>query len=71
MSHIFVIFGATGQQGGALIDYILQHETFAKEFRLRGITRDASTAKAVKLKTRGVEVIEVCSEGLKLSCLIA
>ena len=63
MSHIFVIFGATGQQVGALIDSILQHETFAKEFRLRGITRDTSTAKAVKLKKREVEVIQVCSEG--------
>lgn len=62
MSKVFAIFGATGQQGGALIDYILQHETFSKEFRLRGITRDASKPEAVNLRERGVEVVEVCYE---------
>jgi hypothetical protein len=59
MSKIFTVFGATGQQGGALINFILQHETFSKEFRLRGVTRHASKAQAVKLKERGVQLIEV------------
>jgi uncharacterized protein YbjT (DUF2867 family) len=66
MSKVFVIFGATGQQGGAIIDFILQHETFSKEFSLRGITRNASKPQAIQLKARGVEVIEVSwKTGLK------
>lgn len=59
MSKVFVIFGATGQQGGALINFILKDETLSKEFSLRGITRNASKPEAVQLKERGVEVIEV------------
>ncbi|CEJ57074.1 hypothetical protein PMG11_05782 [Penicillium brasilianum] len=58
MSKVFVIFGATGQHGGAVIDFILQHETFSKEFSLRGITRNASMQQAIQLKARGVGVIE-------------
>lgn len=60
MSKLFVVFGATGQQGGALIDYILNHSEFSKEFRLRGITRNASSSVAKQLNEKGVEVVEVC-----------
>lgn len=44
MAKILTVFDATGQQGGALIDYILQHPEFS--FKLRGITRDASKSAA-------------------------
>lgn len=59
MSKTFVVFGATGQQGGALIDYILHHPEFSKTFRLRGITRNVSSAAAEELKQKSVEVVEV------------
>ncbi|KAJ5117422.1 hypothetical protein N7448_011054 [Penicillium atrosanguineum] len=58
MSKLFVVFGATGQQGGSLIHYILNRPTFSKEFRLRGITRDVSKPAALELQARGVEVRE-------------
>ena len=59
MSKIFTIFGATGQQGGALIKYLLHHPRFSKSYIIRGVTRNASKAGALKLKDQGVEVIEV------------
>jgi uncharacterized protein YbjT (DUF2867 family) len=59
MSKIFVIFGATGQQGGALIRYLHGHAEFSSTYRLRGVTRDGSKPAAVKLKQEGVEIVEV------------
>ncbi len=38
---IFVVFGATGNQGGSVINSVLADPAAAKEFRIRGITRDA------------------------------
>ncbi|KAH8698471.1 NmrA-like family-domain-containing protein [Talaromyces proteolyticus] len=58
MSKLFVIFGATGQQGGALVNYILDHPEFSKTFRLRAITRNASSTAAAKLKQKSVEIVE-------------
>ncbi|CAI4218430.1 unnamed protein product [Parascedosporium putredinis] len=53
----FVIFGATGQQGGALVTYLLNHPVFSKEYRLRGVTRDSSKPGAQELAKRSVEVV--------------
>jgi N-acetyl-gamma-glutamylphosphate reductase len=61
MAKLLTIVGATGKQGGALVDSILAHPTFSKTFTLRGVTRDASKAAAVALQRRGVEVVEVCA----------
>ncbi|QKX63770.1 uncharacterized protein TRUGW13939_10941 [Talaromyces rugulosus] len=58
MSKLFVVFGATGQQGGALVNYILNHPDFSKQFRLRGVTRNASSNAAKELNEKGVEVVE-------------
>jgi N-acetyl-gamma-glutamylphosphate reductase len=66
MSKLFVIFGATGQQGGALVDYLLQHPEFSKAFHLRGVTRNASSSAAEELKKMGVEIVEVCLLRTKL-----
>lgn len=59
MSKLFVVFGATGQQGGALVNYILNNTEFSKEFQLRGITRNASSPAAKELEKKGVEIVEV------------
>lgn len=67
MSKLFVIFGATGAQGGALIDYMLNHPEFSQQFRLRGITRDATTPAAELLKTRGVDIFEVCGPACEMN----
>ena len=58
MSKLLTVFGATGQQGGSLIDYVLKNPELSSMYRVRGITRDRSNPTAVALKARGVEVIE-------------
>ncbi|CEN59833.1 hypothetical protein ASPCAL02274 [Aspergillus calidoustus] len=58
MSKLLVVFGATGAQGGSLIDYGLQDAPLSKEYRLRGITRNGSKPSAVKLAAKCVEMVE-------------
>ncbi|KAH7393167.1 hypothetical protein BKA64DRAFT_755184 [Cadophora sp. MPI-SDFR-AT-0126] len=58
MSNLLTVFGATGQQGGSLIDYVLKTPELSALYRVRGITRDASKPSAVALKAKGVEVVE-------------
>lgn len=59
MTKLFIIFGATGQQGGSLLTYMLNHPEFSKAYHFRAITRDASKPAAEKLKKKGVEVVQV------------
>ncbi|KAI9754394.1 MAG: hypothetical protein M4579_004732 [Chaenotheca gracillima] len=57
MSKVLVIFGATGQQGGSLVDYVLNDPTLSKEFKVRAVTRDVSKPAAQALSKKGVEVV--------------
>lgn len=59
MAKLLTVFGATGQQGGALIDYVLRNSQLSGSFSLRGVTRDATKPASIALKNRGVEIIEV------------
>lgn len=52
MSHILAVFGATGQQGSAVINYILNDPEFSQKFKIRAITRDVSSEKAQQLDAR-------------------
>lgn len=54
---IVVVFGATGNQGGSVIKSILEDSNTAKEFKLRGITRDPSKPNAKALEAKGVETV--------------
>ncbi|PVI00326.1 NAD(P)-binding protein [Periconia macrospinosa] len=56
--QLFTIYGATGQQGGALIRYLLKHPRFSKIYKLRGITRDSSKPRAQALAQQGVVMVE-------------
>lgn len=60
MSHqkILVVFGATGVQGGSVIKSVLGDSRTAKEFKIRGITRDPSKPNAQALIKKGVECVE-------------
>ena len=58
MSKVLVVFGATGQQGGSVISTVLADPELSKQFTLRAITRDTSTASAKALAQKGIEVIE-------------
>lgn len=57
MSKILAIFGATGNQGGSLVDYVLVDPVLSKEYNIRAITRDASSPAAKVLQDRGIEVV--------------
>lgn len=59
MPKLLVVFGSTGQQGGALIDHVLSTPSLSSEFTIRGTTRDASKATARALQDKGVEIVEV------------
>lgn len=53
-SKLIVVIGATGNQGGSVVNTFLNDSTW----RVRGVTRNASTPKAVSLKSRGVHVVQ-------------
>jgi hypothetical protein len=57
MSKLLTVFGATGQQGGSLINYVLNNAELSRLYHIRGITRNSSKPSALDLKKRGVEVI--------------
>ena len=50
-----LVTGATGNQGGAVVDYLLASNT---EFDVRGLTRNASSEAAQALEDRGVTMVE-------------
>jgi hypothetical protein len=56
---LFTVFGATGQQGGALLRSLLTHTRYSKTYRLRGVTRDRKKPASKALAERGVEIVEV------------
>lgn len=59
MSKIITVFGATGNQGGSVIKYILEDPVLSKEYKIRGITRDTTKKSAQELAKQGVEVTSV------------
>ena len=54
---ILVVFGATGNQGGSVINSVLNDPKTASEFKIRGITRDPSKPNAKALEAKGVECV--------------
>ena len=58
MSNILAVFGATGQQGGSVIDHVLNDPKLSQEYTIRAITRDVNSDKAEQLKAKRVEVVE-------------
>lgn len=59
MSKLITVFGATGNQGGSVINAVLADSVVSKEFKIRGITRDPSKPAAQALAAKGVEVVTV------------
>jgi uncharacterized protein YbjT (DUF2867 family) len=57
MSKILVVLGATGQQGGSVINYVLNDPELSQAYKIRAITRDVNSEKALKLKKK-VEVVQ-------------
>jgi uncharacterized protein YbjT (DUF2867 family) len=57
---LITVFGATGKQGGAVVDTFLNDGKLKGQFAVRGVTRDATKDSAKKLQSLGVEVVSVC-----------
>ncbi|KAL8697175.1 MAG: hypothetical protein Q9201_007262 [Fulgogasparrea decipioides] len=58
MSKLLTVFGATGQQGGSLLHYLLKRPDALEVYRFRGVTRDMNKPAAVVLKDAGVEMVQ-------------
>lgn len=65
MSHsehkkVLVVFGATGLQGGSIVEQILSDPKASSQFSIRGITRDPTKPAAKALTAKGVDCVAVC-----------
>ncbi|KAM0299872.1 hypothetical protein HYE67_005830 [Fusarium culmorum] len=58
MSKTLAVVGATGKQGGALINYILNDPDLSKQYTIRAIARDVDSEKSKDLKARGIQVVQ-------------
>jgi uncharacterized protein YbjT (DUF2867 family) len=56
---IIAVIGATGAQGGSVVDVFLNDPLLKQEWTVRAVTRDPSKTKAKKLKEQGAEVVAV------------
>lgn len=56
---IITVFGATGAQGGGVVNTFLNDPALKSEWTVRAVTRDASKDSAKKLQQLGAEVVVV------------
>jgi len=56
--QLLVIFGATGNQGSSIINFVLADPELSSRYTIRGLTRDPSSSAAKALKEKGVEVVK-------------
>lgn len=54
---LLTVVGATGNQGRSVIDAVLADPSLTSEFKIRGITRDATKPAAQELANKGVEIV--------------
>ena len=57
MSKTLCVFGATGQQGSSVINYVLNDKELSHKYKIRAITRDTSSENAKQLADK-VEVMQ-------------
>ncbi|MCJ1394923.1 hypothetical protein MMC18_007803 [Xylographa bjoerkii] len=57
MSKILAVFGATGQQGSSVVNYVLNDPELSQKYKIRAITRYVNSEKAKQLKEK-VEVVQ-------------
>jgi hypothetical protein len=63
---VLVVFGATGNQGGSVIQAILADPVAAAQTQIHAITRDPTKPAAVALTKKGVIVLKVCLKQIVL-----
>ena len=57
MSKLLAVFGATGQQGSSVVNFVLDDPELQHKYSIRAITRDLNSEKAKSLKGK-VEVVQ-------------
>lgn len=57
MSKILAVFGATGTQGGSVVNTVLDDPELSQEFKIRAIVRDVDSEKSLRLKEKNIEVV--------------
>lgn len=62
MAKLLTVFGATGQQGGSVVEYVINDPELSKQYKVRGITRDLTKPAAQALQQKGVEVVKADSD---------
>ena len=55
---LITVFGATGNQGGSILDIVLARPDLQEKWALRGITRDPQSSKSKALTEKGVEMVK-------------
>ncbi|OKL56558.1 hypothetical protein UA08_08087 [Talaromyces atroroseus] len=58
MSKILTVFGATGNQGGSIANYVIADPVLSKEYSVRAVTRNTEQLAAKALSAKGIEVVE-------------
>ncbi|KAK9454010.1 NAD(P)-binding protein [Dipodascopsis uninucleata] len=54
---ILAVIGATGNQGGSVIDYVLSSKHLSEAYSIRALTRDITKPEAQTLRCRGAEIV--------------
>jgi uncharacterized protein YbjT (DUF2867 family) len=57
--RIITVIGATGNQGGAIVNTFLKDPKLNSTWAVRAVTRDVSKESAKKLASQGAEVVAV------------
>ncbi|KAH8801515.1 hypothetical protein F5884DRAFT_685069 [Xylogone sp. PMI_703] len=56
--RVVVVFGATGNQGGSVVNTFLKNAALSQRFVIRGVTRDVEKPAAVALAGKGVTMVK-------------
>lgn len=62
---LIIVFGATGNQGGSVVQTFLNDPKLKSEWSVRGVSRNASSDSAQKLVAQGVEMVSVSTAILR------
>lgn len=56
--QVLGVIGATGKQGGSVVNFVLNDSELSKKFKIRGFSRDPKGPAARSLADRGVEIVK-------------
>lgn len=62
---IITVFGATGNQGGSVVQIFLNDAKLKNEWSVRGVSRNVDSNSAKKLSSQGVEMVAVSFSSLQ------